>query len=434
MSYAGRSVHSKETAEPKARNEESLYGAPWGYGDRKTRLSPLLTVALAFLFTATYSSVIVGAAGRPDLNTTVLAASCIGLAFFGLVHLVLSRFQSHVPAYLAIILASSMAGYFAAPAYSYASSKRVSWLMTSLLIVGGYWLLKRWRHRRLWIILTIVLGLAVLATAAIGVNGRLGNNTIATGRALGAALVVLVLLILTAPRRKIAHSLVYGALAAGLATALLATGSRGPVLTAALVVLMLGAKLASKGRAMRAALALGAIFLGYQLLQTADDQGASRVASTLSGEIDGTETRRPRWLDALHAIADHPLGVGWGNFRNVTDVGTGERQYPHNLLLEIYVEAGWVTGTVFLIALITCLVVLWKWSHDRIDLALLSLALFLFMNAMVSGDINDNRPMWVLFGMCLAINAANRAASPQKLRRQSGHQSKWTPGQGARQA
>jgi O-antigen ligase len=101
------------------------------------------------------------------------------------------------------------------------------------------------------------------------------------------------------------------------------------------------------------------------------------------------------WLKAPlygHGIGAFPILAGFGDIRS----------YPHNLILEILAELG--LGGLFLFSAIViyALRALGPLSTIRRDpLRILLLMLFanVFFNAMVSGDIPDNRIVFAVLGL-----------------------------------
>lgn len=234
----------------------------------------------------------------------------------------------------------------------------------------------------------------------------LGSTTIALGRCTGAALLWVAILGIEG-RLKFLHTL---ALVGLLSVILLASGSRGPLL-AALAVLAVVALLFHRGSAPRLyrlgglALvgALGVLFsLSYLPVLS-----LSRVTSLLSGEMGASASWR---IDALHvslgAIARTPLGTGLAGFATVSDLPLPSlREYPHNLLAESFLEGGWLAG--FCLAGLTAVAVRRAWrlageaaAEYRGAFALL---LFCLMNALVSGDMNDNRLFFAFLALGLSL-------------------------------
>lgn len=286
-----------------------------------------------------------------------------------------------------------------------ALDKRLKLIIPLLAVVGVTTLVKSHRRQRIWVWLHVVVGVALVATSSIGADNatkllsRVGSNTIAAGRASGVAIVVLLVLLLTRgglPRLWL--KLVALATLVWLAGALVSTGSRGPVLACAASVLVVTVFGPGRGRLLRIVGGIAAVGAGWLLLADATGVGATRITRSLQGRDSLTGSREDLWREALSLIPQYPLGIGWGNFWAVlppsTRLDSGYVQYPHNVLLEVWLEAGWLAGTGTAILLLASLARLRRSSGSPYAAALFGIAVFFVLNAMVSGDLNDNRMMW----------------------------------------
>jgi O-antigen ligase len=301
-----------------------------------------------------------------------------------------------------------------------ADDKRLRLLIPLLVMLGVATLVHSRRRQQVWVWLHVLVGVLLVATGGNeGVDSAerfagAGSNTIGAGRASGVAVVVLGALLLSQALKKLWPNVAAAAVIAWLAVALLSTGSRGPVFACAASLLLVAVMVPGGGRAFRVAAAAGALFFGRLVFTDATGLGANRLSQTLSGQYDLLDSRKEIWLEALSAIPNYPLGVGWGNFFSVLSPGarlaSGYDQYPHNLLLEVFVEAGWLVGTAVLILLVMTLGRLPKIAVDPYGAALCGIALFFILNAMVSGDVNDNRMMWA--AVVSVWVAGQRAQSP----------------------
>jgi O-antigen ligase len=125
--------------------------------------------------------------------------------------------------------------------------------------------------------------------------------------------------------------------------------------------------------------------------------------------------------DDLMALAwrlfrEHPLlGVGIGGYSFYSPDPTNNG-FPHNLFLEIAAELGFVALIAF------AALVLWAfweavrqlrdhkfplWSEST---AVLALLIFGFLQMIKSGDMNDNRSMWLFMGLPFLLrHLANKA-------------------------
>lgn len=139
------------------------------------------------------------------------------------------------------------------------------------------------------------------------------------------------------------------------------------------------------------------IIYRFMVLFTEDSGGASS-----SGRID-------RFSSAFEMISESPLmGKGLGSFPiyfNEYDVP----DYPHNMIIEILAEIGIVGLMAFSIFFVISLIRIVNLHriHKRFipTLGMVTVGLFIYYlaNAMVSGDINSNRALYVFMSiMCMS--------------------------------
>ncbi len=113
---------------------------------------------------------------------------------------------------------------------------------------------------------------------------------------------------------------------------------------------------------------------------------------------------------AIKAIYRKPIqGLGMGGF-SVYYKGRDQRLYPHNILLEIGAEMGIIGLIPFFFLVGFCLFYLLKLRkiHKKTEkyyliTMILALFIFMFLNTLVSGDINDNRLFFVWLGFVYSI-------------------------------
>ncbi|MCK4447355.1 MAG: O-antigen ligase family protein [Candidatus Marinimicrobia bacterium] len=97
------------------------------------------------------------------------------------------------------------------------------------------------------------------------------------------------------------------------------------------------------------------------------------------------------------------LGTGIGNFSQITP-GFDIRRYPHNIFMEILFEQGIIGVGIFLFGLVFLIQkILQFWDEIEVNIKSLFIPfllsfLYFFLNAQVSGDISDNRFVWLLWG------------------------------------
>jgi O-antigen ligase len=81
-------------------------------------------------------------------------------------------------------------------------------------------------------------------------------------------------------------------------------------------------------------------------------------------------------------------------------------QYTHNVVLEIAVEAGWLSLAVFLVLVVVAARLAWRTRDTWIGGAGAGLLAFWFVASNFSGDVNSNRSLFLVLGVCLALPQA----------------------------
>lgn len=341
-----------------------------------------------------------------DLTVLGVALTLLGLFSAGLVDP--SRIRPALPVIGLWLIFLLGVGRYAADSYATIKVERL-YGITLIAAVGAVVLLKSERRQRAWVLVQIGLGVllsvsAVLAPAPTFLSGDNalaleGSNTIAAGRAAGVAVVGCLVLALLGTQRRALLTL----LGLGLVYPLLNSGSRGPVAAAILAVILVAllAPSVALRRFTRLSLIAASILIGYYTVRSDTVGGVGRVTSTLfAGNFSDTssEARATLWRDAVTFIVRHPFGSGWGGLSNPRDgfhlLGHLGLNYPHDVLLEITAEAGWVAGAAAVAFLWLGLRRLRRAASDPYQAALFGIAIFFVLNALVSGDVNDNRLMW----------------------------------------
>ncbi len=249
-----------------------------------------------------------------------------------------------------------------------------------------------------------------------------GNSYISFGRLLGLGVLCLFggLLWLMESPRAIGFGLVALLLLLG---ALLLGGARGPLLSTVLaagVALMIsvgfrGWRFAVERRAIIAS--VGSLIAVLLVFMVGRDGVFLRTVQRLAILVSGADTEsagRRLWYakEAWSQWRDAPwFGHGIGSWAHL--LGWGDvRAYPHNIFLEVGVELG-VVGLILVLLLCGH-----SWSRctrgavksDRTRATLLLLLVASTANALISGDLPDNRAMFALLGIMSGYGAA-RAGS-----------------------
>ncbi len=270
--------------------------------------------------------------------------------------------------------------------------------------------------------LVTIIGLGVLMVLLGTVTGEglvaFGATHIATGRVVGFALIGMLFFLLESwavlPVRLF---LIAGTGVLGLG--LLYSGSRGSLVAfaAALVVTALAAVSIGRGwrRTMSGLVVLVVAVIVVSLVAPAAAETMNHRMSdvfTRGRSVGSVLGRVRRAEEALELFRQHPVtGVGIGGFdaaRGYSDALRGD--YPHNIMLEVGCELG-LLGVAALVFLVVSGVQLpiqaLVRAQSRRDLALaatvLASVVYFLVNAMFSGDLNDNRMLFATIGLCWVL-------------------------------
>jgi len=238
------------------------------------------------------------------------------------------------------------------------------------------------------------------------VNGRISGisaDTVGLGRNAGIALVGLYAVVSCGRKKR----MWLGVFCLPLLLVLIASGSRGPAFFALGIIVLITvfwARYNLRGIAITIAIFAVATFVIYQDASVLPKLTLDRFAFIIEHRWDSSaEERVIAGSAAIEEIGRSPLGLGIGGFGQVYNFGSvTDRVYPHNIVLEIAVEDGWMVGILFLF--IASIGILRSYRAAAVEPAFRSFfAIFLFAicNALVSGDMNDNRIVYAL--LCIAL-------------------------------
>lgn len=272
-----------------------------------------------------------------------------------------------------------------------------------------------------FLILALILGLQAVLLIATGTSLHrvtvFGSNTINLGRAVGLALIWVVVRGLDTGftfRRLFAIAV--------LGVTLIGAGSRGPIAATVFAFFVISLRLPGRSffNVAGVAVLLGAILAVG--LSVAPGGSSRRVeAFFVQGQIDESgEERLDQYDRALSQMMDEPFGIGWGGYAVRGRSQGFAREYPHNFVLEVGVEAGWLGLVVFLGVILLAL--RRSWVHARRGppavRMLLAMVVYYVINASFSGSLNDNRILFVAVAAgVLAARFVARGDGPAPPRR-----------------
>lgn len=389
---------------------------------------PLALSGVAPVIDAVY-----GSNPLPKGGVTLIGALWIGLAvLLALIrgeHAVPRRALWSAPVLLSLLLLGLMLLRLGeSPDEAYGSAKLQLYVADNLMfLVGGVFVGSRRKDLRLF--LYLLLGVATLgallllfqlvsgsARTVVGERFSLSAQEYPIYLARNSADGLLIAIYAIVVARRLAVRVAALAVFPVLTVAMLAAGSRGPVLAFVVGLIALIALSAATRQARRRLLLVAAAVIVATIVVPLVVPGSaiSRSLSTILGSATGLSTngRSELWLQAYRSIGAHPLfGLGTGGFGAINP----EQLYPHNIFLETAVELG-VAGALIVLGIVVGairrLVARWRFSvgAERMDAAvLLALLAAATVNACFSGALPDNLDIWLWAGVAAGMSA--RAAA-----------------------
>jgi O-antigen ligase len=318
--------------------------------------------------------------------------------------------------FAAIVTASYI--YTSAP--SYGASKMSRFLtIGALMFIAPFFLILTEQHLRRFARIFVGFSLATAIQLIFTLeSGSFDPNSditrIGAGWLLGMA-VILVLFYPLLPSRRGQRALFLVVLPVCVA-GLVASAARGPIVALVVSVFIGSVTWLRQGRLRgRTALVLllllgigftGAFFVLRQASLGKYNAKAEEFKTLLSeGTSGGSAGKRLNFYRAtLNAIPDHLLlgaGVGsWATFY----WGSDSRNYPHDLFLEIAFEQGLLGLAAFVVFLLLVAAAIFRLLRESRShfLALGLMVLYCVLVGMFSGDLDDNRVLFLWIGVTLA--------------------------------
>ena len=320
---------------------------------------------------------------------------------------------------VAVIGILALLGLIWTPVPGYGTEKAAKFLTLTLLsATAAFFVIERRRDLRelLWAVVALAVLAAGVSVADPGSAeaGRLEfggqDNTIFTSRLICSGALVLLLGSGLLARRvwmRLALPLVALALVAVAA----GIGSRGPLLSLVLaLVCVFAVSLVRKPQQLLPALVIVAAALAVFPLVTLPAASRERLQRTIenpSGSVQ-EDGRSALYGKAVDLTEQYPLrGIGTGGFFLYSYVlANQEEKYPHNIFLELSSELGIVPALVLGASVIALLFMFYRrtWlageeEDRRLYQVFAGLFLFQLFAVQFSGDMNDNRTFWAMFGV-----------------------------------
>jgi len=135
--------------------------------------------------------------------------------------------------------------------------------------------------------------------------------------------------------------------------------------------------------------------------------------SKRGGSSESTQTRFELADRSYNLSKKYPLGIGAGNWQikanQLDSTHLMAHEYPHNLIFEIFNEYGVIAGLIFLLYILQITIIgfakMINNKNDNTSLYpfLFYLWIFLLLNAMLSGSLDDSRLLFII-SCCFITN------------------------------
>lgn len=351
--------------------------------------------------------------------TLVFGATCAVLTLISLVHQGVPRGVWWMVGLCVVMVPAA----FWAPSSPYGEEKVQKLALTFLAATAPFFLARTIRQRALFLWSLAAAGVLMSFAAVVetrpdlyGRRAGFGANTVEQGRMSGLSVSVLIVGLLQ--RAAPVLVLVPPLLLAGYA--LVASGSRGPLGAAVLAAGTAAAAGWHRGRfrvsRTTALVAAGGVVAVLLIVALAPARSLDRLQVPFghTGVM-----REGAWEEAWDLAITHPFGAGWAAFEDVsTTLDPEDRKYPHNIVLEMGAEAGWLAALVLVVVLGVALARAWRAARGGgfAPVGILALLVYAAGNAMLSGDVNDNRLLFAMMALGLAEVAGPRRSRDELAR------------------
>ena len=269
-----------------------------------------------------------------------------------------------------------------------------------------------------YILLGVSCFLALLSAVGLSVSERTDNRMAALGggpivfaRWMGFGIISLLFLPVKIKNRyKYSLILIFFILA-------LASGSRGPMLAlflTGLVYVFLNFNRVIVKISLGVCLLVSVLLFSGLGKEMSKIGGLDRVFMNVAkkgGSSQSTSTRTNLAIGSFILLQHYPLGVGAGNWQAVSNeirpTHLMPLEYPHNLLLEVACEYGVQALLLLLLLLIFVFHLsfrkMMQYRRDKTSLypLLFYLFLFLFLNSLISGMLNDSRLLFIVISFII---------------------------------
>ena len=383
---------------------EALPGVPPERVEQFSRLRGMAMVMAGLMtFSGSFKEIPVFAAVPIDLTLlTTLGAFTLALAYSILVR---SFPAGRSLAVLFFFTVMASVGSIMTVSTDYGVQKFSRLFIVTIAAGLPIWLMVR-THRDAHRLIRILMGMAFFLSIFINFwgerqygFGRLTTEegtTISFGRAAGFVIIVIAGWFISSDRVSLVRAVTAIGIAGFAVWTMLAIASKGPILGLAIGMLAMAVVQLRRLR-IKSGVRLVALFLALaSAILVAWLQIPKLSRDRIIDADDGsTGSRATAWDFTWENVTGSPIGNGWGHWDTVAPI---DIVYPHNIFLEVWWEAG-------LIGLIALCIALWipirnmdrTFTMNRFHATTgTGILLYWLAGGLVSGEINDNKILFIL--------------------------------------
>lgn len=144
--------------------------------------------------------------------------------------------------------------------------------------------------------------------------------------------------------------------------------------------------------------------------------GGDESSSLVSGS--SSQSRQMKYIESATIFSENPFGIGLGNYARYAPSADHVTDYPHNFVVEMFVEEGIVAGFLglcFILLLFGRIFRSGKMVKDKTYLFLMLITLYTFMNSLVSGDLGDLRFFLTYSLLLITVYQIHRSARRKQV-------------------
>ena len=190
---------------------------------------------------------------------------------------------------------------------------------------------------------------------------------------------------------------------------LMLTGARMALLSLAFVIVLFLALKTFKFTKRDVLLNKGAVKVAFSLIpiplimipfQDSIQTMLTRLTFLFNSSGHGSYSQRAeRFSFAFDVWKNNPiLGDGFGSYA-INYTGIDERYYPHNIILEVLSELGFIGFAIFGALLVLPFFLHNVLKSNHLQVCVLLMFIYTFLNANTTGDINDNRMIFTFLAL-----------------------------------